>query len=366
FVKIDRIPLTPNGKIDQKALEQIQDTKFPTKTYIAPRNKIEESLTEIWTKILKIPRETIGIDSDFFQLGGHSLKATRMVTVIHKEFAVNISLAEIFKNPSIRTLANNIKGMKKEEYANIEPVEKKEYYPLTSTQKKPFIGLEKVGEDSVHHNQSYIYILEGKLDTTKFDETFDTIVQRHENLRTSFHIVNGRAVQRVNDIAFQVTHSRGTEEDRQEMTKQFVKPFDLSRAPLLRVQLMQVEEEKYYVFFEMHHIISDATSIGIMLREFITIYHDIPLEPLPIQFKDYATWQEAQLEKPLFREQEKYWLKKMEGFQYTQLPYDTPPAEEVMECDSETLHFEAEHFESIKEYCSRGKITRFTFVMAVL
>ncbi|MCP4150674.1 MAG: hypothetical protein GY757_23205, partial [bacterium] len=242
---------------------------------------------------------------------------------------------------------------------------KKEYYPLTSTQKKPFIGMEKVGEDSVHHNLSEVYILGGKLDVQRFDEIFSTISRRHENLRTSFQIVNGQAVQRVNDITFQVTHSRNTEEEAQKKIKQYIKPFDLSRAPLLRVELMQVEEEKYYVLFDMHHIISDATSITIMLREFYAMYNGDTLDPLPIQFKDYAAWQDAQQGGTLFEKQEKYWLEKMEGFQYTQIPYDQAPIDEVMECDSQTLLFETHRFKKLEDYCKSRKVTRFTFIMAV-
>ncbi|MCP4151524.1 MAG: amino acid adenylation domain-containing protein, partial [bacterium] len=146
FIKIEKIPLTPNGKIDGKALSQYHTAEIQTQPHIAPRNENEEKMTEIWAGILNIKKEEIGIDNDFFQQGGHSLKATAMAARIHKRFNVKLPLTEIFKNPTIRTLTETLKEKTaapqpeiNERFSAIKTVEKKEYYTLSSPQKRLYI-----------------------------------------------------------------------------------------------------------------------------------------------------------------------------------------------------------------------------------
>ncbi|MCP4155146.1 MAG: amino acid adenylation domain-containing protein, partial [bacterium] len=134
FVGLDKIPLTPNGKVDRKALPKPEVTAGDS--YIAPRNEIEEKVTEIWSGILGIEKTVISVDANFFQLGGHSLKATIMASNIHKELNSKVPLAEIFKSPTIRGIAQYIKEVVKEKHISIEPVEKKEYYAVSSPQKR--------------------------------------------------------------------------------------------------------------------------------------------------------------------------------------------------------------------------------------
>ncbi|MCP4153519.1 MAG: AMP-binding protein, partial [bacterium] len=128
FIKMEKIPLTPNGKIDRKALSEHQITKHQIQTYRAPRNEIEKKLTEIWTEILENQKEKIGIDDDFFKIGGHSLKAMVMAARVHKEFNVRMPLAVIFEKPTIRALSKTVTGMTRDCYKAVEPAEKKEYY----------------------------------------------------------------------------------------------------------------------------------------------------------------------------------------------------------------------------------------------
>ncbi|MCP4155663.1 MAG: hypothetical protein GY757_48510, partial [bacterium] len=139
FIKQEKIPLTPNGKIDKKALAKIQYSNLNSQTYIAPRNTIEKKLTEIWTGILENQKGPIGIDDNFFDIGGHSLRATIMASRIHKQFNVILPLAEIFKKPFIRTLSDTIKEFTQKKYVAIQPAEKKESYILSSAQKRLYI-----------------------------------------------------------------------------------------------------------------------------------------------------------------------------------------------------------------------------------
>ncbi|MCP4154674.1 MAG: acyltransferase domain-containing protein, partial [bacterium] len=336
-----------------------------TVAYVEPATPTEKALAAIWRELFGITE--IGINDSFYEIGGDSLKAMTLTGSIRKKLKIELPLTEFFTLATIKEMAVYIETAtaKTTRTITIPGAPESDYYPITTTQEKPFIGLEKVGESSVHHNMSVVYVIKGKLDIEKLDEAFRGIVQRHETLRSSFHIVNGRAMQRVDNITFRVTHSRNTEEEAQKKARHFAKPFDLSRAPHLRIELIQVEDEKYYMLFDMHHIVYDGTSLEIMIREFGAIYSGIPLEPLPIQFKDYAVWQNNQRGGPLFEKQEKYWLEKLDGFLYTQLPYDTPPTEDVMVCDRETLTIEDKLFESIDDICNRCNVTRFTFLMAI-
>ncbi|MCP4151710.1 MAG: non-ribosomal peptide synthetase, partial [bacterium] len=137
IVEIAQIPLTPNGKIDTGALPEPEIDE--SETHIAPGNETEKKLAQIWAGVLGIPQEKIGIDTDFFRIGGHSLKATVTVSRIHKELGVKVPLAEMFQKPTIRTMAQYISTAVKSKYARIEPVEKREYYPLSPAQKRLYI-----------------------------------------------------------------------------------------------------------------------------------------------------------------------------------------------------------------------------------
>ncbi|MCP4151331.1 MAG: AMP-binding protein, partial [bacterium] len=138
FYKIDHIPLNPNGKVDLKALPVPELSEGDTR-YTAPRDQVEKKLAEIWSEVLGVETESIGIDTNFFRMGGHSLRATIVIAKIHKELNVKLALAEMFKKSTIRGLAEHIKGTTQKKYATIQPTEKKEYYMLSSAQKRLYI-----------------------------------------------------------------------------------------------------------------------------------------------------------------------------------------------------------------------------------
>ena len=137
FVPLGKMPLSPNDKVDRKALPE---PEIPLgEKFLAPGNKMEEKLASIWSEVLGIKKESISIDYNFFELGGHSLKATILAARIHKELGVNIPVSEIFKTPFIRAQAEYIASMGTSIYENIEPVEEREYYPQSPAQKRLFL-----------------------------------------------------------------------------------------------------------------------------------------------------------------------------------------------------------------------------------
>ena len=325
FLAIEKIPLTPNGKIDRKALP----TPGPGTVdgYIPPGTAVEERLTRLWSEVLGIAPDLIGIDHNFFELGGHSLKATLLLAKIQKALHVQIPLAEIFVTPTIRQLAQYIDNAVKEKYAAIEPVEKKEYYVLSSAQKRLYI-LWQVDLDSTAYNIPQIIPLDREPDQEKLENTSRQLIARHESLRTSFHMLNDQPVQKIHhqvDFAIEYYQSPGSPEPvAKSQIHSFIRPFDLSRAPLLRVGLLKIGDKRHLLLVDMHHIISDGISNEILAGEFIRLYKGETLPSLRIQYKDFAGWQHSEKVKESLEHQEVYWLKTFER----EIPVLTLPTDE--------------------------------------
>ncbi|MCX6584824.1 MAG: amino acid adenylation domain-containing protein [Candidatus Aminicenantes bacterium] len=310
FIQIEKIPLNPNGKIDHKALPLPTPGVIVRGEFAAPENEIQVKLVEIWSGILGIEKNLVGIDSNFFQLGGHSLRATVMVSGIHKEFNVKVPLTEIFINPTIRELSALIGSLREERYASIEPVEKKDYYILSPAQKRLYI-LQQMDQKSAAYNMPRAFLITGELDAGKLEIVFEKLIDRHESLRTSFHMIENEPVQRIHDeVKFQIEQLEGRGDP---PWSPFIRPFDLSRAPLLRVGLIKEAGTEHTLLVDMHHIISDGVSHGILAGDFYRLYNDGDLEPVRIQYKDFSEWQNSEKEKVRIKKQETYWLKEFEG-----------------------------------------------------
>jgi tyrocidine synthetase-3 len=363
FIGLQKIPLTPNGKIDENALP-VPEIKTG-KDYVAPRQEIEENLVAIWSEILNINRGSISIDDDFFELGGHSLRATVMVSRVHKAFNVIVPLAQVFKTPAIRGLSRYIKEAAEVKYTFIDAAEKKEYYELSSAQGRLYIQ-QQSEPGSTAYNMPAVFLLKGTAEVKKFEDIFNEIIQRHEVLRTSFGLVEGEAVQKIADqVDFKITFSKAGEAEAKETLKELVKPFDLSRAPLFRVQLIHTRKERYFIFIDMHHIISDGSSTGIMVDDFARLLQGKRLTPLPVQYKDYAAWQNKRLHEETFMRQQEYWLKKLEGFVFTQFPADHFDSYNRIEGKDQRLEIEPPMYDKIETFCNTHGVTKFIFMIAV-
>jgi amino acid adenylation domain-containing protein len=325
IIKLDEMPLTPNGKIDRAALPIPKPggtAAVRGGTCEAPRNQWEWELVEIWAGILNIDRENLDIDTNFFEAGGHSLRAASLASTIHKVFGVDIGLTEVFNRPTIRELSGYIEAAKLEKYLSIEPTERKEYYPLSSAQKRLYI-LQQMEVSSTAYNIPYFMSLEGDLETVRFGSAFKKLVDRHESLRTSFEMVGDDPVQRIHvdgefeieyyDCKVEVKNPDACLTSQEGIVRDFIRPFDLSLVPLFRVGLIKKERNKYILMVDMHHIISDGTSIGVLVREFGGLYGKGILPPARIQYKDFSEWQNSKKEREILITQERYWLKEFAG-----------------------------------------------------
>ncbi len=329
FVFLERIPLNPNGKIDRKTLQEPK-VDAAAMEYTAPRDAVENTMAEIWAEVLK-PKSRIGIDDNFFDLGGHSLNATLLTSRIHKVFNVKIPLREFLLGGCIRETAKYIKEAVQEEFTFIEPMEEKEFYPLSTAQKRMYI-LQQIDEAGTAYNIPALMTLEGALDTNHLEGVFRQLIQRHESLRTSFTTINEEPVQRIHEhVEFEIEYKNSSTnhadytDEKDNNLHHFIKPFDLSRAPLIRVALVEKKDEKHLLMVDMHHIVTDGTSMGLFVREFMALSAGQELPLLKLQYKDYAGWKGSEQKKNAKKTQEEYWLKQFSvGPAALDLPLDFP------------------------------------------
>ncbi len=367
FVPLDAIPLTPNGKIDRKALP---DTDFGpiAHLYTPPRNKLESQLARIWSEVLGIEKEKISIDSNFFAIGGHSLKATVMVGKVHKELNVHLPLGEIFKTPTIRVLSEYIKELNEEQFVSIRPTEKKEYYRLSSAQKRLYF-LQEMDHQGMTYNLPGVAVLEGNLDIGKLENAFERLVERHESLRTSFQRVNDEPAQQIHDnVNFKIEGLPFSKpRPANDFIRTVIRPFDLTRAPLLRVGLMKEEEHKYILVTDMHHIIADGVSLGVIVNEMMNLYSGKELPEPRLQYKDFSQWQNSEEIIASLKEQETYWLKEFDGeIPVLDLPYDFARPR-IQSYEGSDLPFELgmESSATVKKYALEQGTTLYMVLLTV-
>jgi tyrocidine synthetase-3 len=382
FMHIDKIPITPNGKVDRR---ELPEPEFKSGSeYTAPRNIVEKKFVEIWSDILGIEKELIGIDRHFFEMGGHSLNATIMVSRIHKEFNIKMSLVDMFRNPTIRELSGHIGQLSEDKFSSIQSVEKKDYYLLSSAQKRLYI-LQQMETQSIAYNLHQMFSLEGECNKERAREAFIKLIGRHETLRTSFEIVKSEPVQRIYDkvelaieyynlenqappIMDKTQVTLGQELEKQVITD-FVRPFDLSKSPLMRVGLIRLMEDRHLLLVDMHHIISDGISNEILENDFIALYPGEELPSLRLQYKDYAEWQDQRHRtgNQAVKGQEDYWLKQFPGeIPVLNLPtdYQRPP---VQSFEGNNITFEIDKTETnaIKQLVSDEETTLYVVLLAI-
>ncbi|MCP4148358.1 MAG: amino acid adenylation domain-containing protein, partial [bacterium] len=336
FVKLEKLPLTPIGKIDRKALPEPGKNERTLNKYQAPTDETEEKLVEMWQEVLGMKK--IGITDNFFEIGGHSLKAINLIAKINKTFQVELPLPKLFEKPFIKELAQYISGTAPSIIFAVEAVEKKDYYPLSAAQKR-MVALNRFAPDSINYNMPGALLIEGELAATRFEEVFQELIKRHESLRTSFHYKDEEPVQRIHPPSPPLSlHPSFT-----PSITPFLRPFELSRPPLLRVELVKQEENKHIFLFDMHHIISDGVSMNILVKELSTLYAGLQLKPLNVQYKDYAAWQNRLQESEGMLKQKKYWQEKFpDEIPVLALPTDFPrPA--IQDFAGETISFDIDN-----------------------
>lgn len=339
--------------------------------YIAPGNKSEQILAKIWANVLGY--EKIGIQDDFFQLGGDSLKAISIITQLNREMNIKVPLNIFFENPTIKGIAQYINSRKPSIYQSIEPVEKKQFYETTIGQKKLFV-LEQMENIGVTVNVFNIITIEGQLERNRFEKAWQELIKRQESFRTSFHTIDGEIVTRIHEAAqidFAIEYveiQKNWEKEIDEIVKTFNIPFHLSQPPLLRVALVKLEEQKHMILLDTHHIVSDNASLRIMLTEIALLYQGVKLPALKLQSKDYAVWQQKFIKTKGFKNMENHWKEKFSGkVSLIQMPTDYPrPKIQRYEGEGLCFHLEKQLLQKIKKLEQQSSATMYMILLAVL
>ena len=322
FVKLDSLPLTASGKVNRNALPAPDMASLALGTAYAPaRNPIEKALVAIWEEVLG--RMPIGIHDNFFSIGGHSLRAIRLVSLIHKQLSVKIKLTQAFAHPTIAELAlevSKLAGLHSSLLPPIPRIATQESYALSNAQRRLWV-LDQIEENQIAYNMPAAFKLTGKLDLKALEQAIRLLFQRHEILRTNF--VEGRQFIQSN-LNFKLKVSdftnAGAEAIQARIQVHATYAFNLEKDSLWRLEALKVSPSEHILLSNMHHIISDGWSMGILAKEMSALYSaciqeiEQPLSvllPLPIQYKDYATWQNELLASEQAIPLRKYWLKKL-------------------------------------------------------
>ncbi len=352
YVRLDEFPLNINGKIDKKALPKPEELMYETIKYEPPANELEEKLAQIWGEVLDLRK--IGVNSNFYEIGGHSLKATRIISKVLRELKREISLKDFFEHSTIRRLSTFLTTVESTTCPDIQPLKAQGCYDLSHAQRRLWV-LDRMDEASTAYMMSGAFLFEGDLDVSLFLKVFELLVERHESLRTVFTTEEGVPKQQilkyvpglktfefsVIDLRPRLAQKPGVMHGRQntaveELIREYAKqgartPFDLSRGPLIRIQLLPLSDHSHAALFHIHHIIGDAWSLDVLAKELVALYdaHLVggydPLSPLKIQYKDYAAWQNALLASERVKRHADYWHTKLSGeIPILDLPADFP------------------------------------------
>lgn len=338
---IDAIPLTPNGKVDRRALPEpdfgLRERGKPE----LPRDGIEERVAAIWEEVLGDTPGPIGIHDDFFEVGGQSLKAAVLAGKLQQATGVLVPLSLIFELTSIAEIAAWLKEQDGADAA-AEPIpkaERREWYPMSRAQRRQYMMQMLAGDATMYH-VPFALRLQGRLDAARLEDAFTALISRHESLRTTFHMTKDEFRQMVHPpyaFKLEVLDSaaltgdealQGAPPDGAKVTRLmevFQHSFHLDKLPLLRAGLLRLNEDDHLLLLDAHHIITDGVSSGLLVNELSQLYAGQALPKLRVQYSDYALWQEAGFTNAAYAEHERYWMEIFEGkLSVLELPTDRP------------------------------------------
>jgi acyl-CoA synthetase (AMP-forming)/AMP-acid ligase II/acyl carrier protein len=377
---LDRLPLTPNGKIDRKALPNIQ-VKAVNEQYVAPRDARDEQMLNIWSSVLNMPR--VGIANNFFNLGGHSLLAVQVISRIRDQFLIELPIQALFDNPTVESLTTYLdvnQALIKRINPPIEAQSTKQraLAPLSFSQKRLWFLDQLDGPNANYHISIAVELL-GEVNTDALDQALIMIVERHEVLRTIYTQLDGEPRAQVVATPSNVLQQTNVESLRVDIAQidawlngQQSRPFILSQEIPLRAGLYQFKKNHYALSITIHHIAADEWSMVLLQQELMSLYDAIinrkpaALEPLPIQYADYANWQKRWLSAERIHAQLEYWKNQLaHAPTLLDFPYDKPrPAVQGHRGQAVTFVIDATLNQQFNILCSGNDVTKFMGLLA--
>ncbi|MGH7186650.1 MAG: condensation domain-containing protein, partial [Pseudomonadota bacterium] len=318
-VVLDAVPLTPNGKLDRRALPAPEGGK--TMEFEAPSTPAEEILAGLWADLLQL--EAVGRRDHFFELGGHSLLATRLVARVREFFRLELPIRAVFEHPELAALARAIDGAARG--VALPPIEAHpEHTPkLSFAQQRLWFLAQWEGEEAATYNMPLALELSGRLELAALRASLVWLLERHDSMSQCFPAVDGEAQVRLREPdaealpALYDLAGPGAEDRDREVRRRTdahaVAPFDLAGGPLFKAELLVLGEDRHVLLLNLHHIAADDWSWGVLLRDWQHAYaafaagHTPGLAPLAIRYSDYAAWQRQWLKGEALRAQADYW-----------------------------------------------------------
>jgi len=381
FVALAALPLTPNGKLDVRALPAPEPAPAEEARHAAPRTPVEAGVAEIWAEVLRLER--VGVHDDFFEAGGHSLLAARVVSRIREAFRAEVPLRALFEGPTPAKLAARVEALRRAGAPvppPVAPAARTGALPLSFAQERLWF-LDRLQPGSAAYNIAAALRLGGALDVPALERALGEIVRRHEALRTTFRERDGGPVQVVapfGGLALPVEDLSALEEAEREgearrrVAREAARPFDLAAGPLFRPGLLRLGREEHVLLLSMHHAVSDGWSMGVLFRELSALYAafrdggDAPLPALPVQYADYAVWQREQLRGEAPERQLAYWRERLAGAPaLLELPTDHPrPPVQSLRGAYEDVAFSAAALEGLRALARAEGVTLYMLLLA--
>jgi amino acid adenylation domain-containing protein len=384
LVVLDEMPLTANGKIDRKALPEPDSSSqrlLASGHYIAPQSQTEMALAEIWSALLHLEISAISSNSDFFECGGHSLLSIKLVSEVRSSLSAELTIRDIFEFPKLSALAQAIDNSHGIKRPQIMAQDRSDKPMILSYAQQRLWFIDKMDGGSSHYNMPSVMRLRGDFKVAVAEAAFAQIIQRHECLRTIFIEDKGQPVQMIRaqvDFNIRIVDLTPLDSNRQQqqvtqaIKKHAERVFDLSRDLLLHVAYLQLSADEGVLLFNMHHIASDGWSIGLLVKEFVSLYesnlHDVTsnLPALAIQYADYAYWQRQWLQGEVLESQLSYWHQQLADLpQVHNLPLDFErPKFQTFNGAMQYFHIDAETLAQLKALALENHVTLFMLIHA--
>jgi amino acid adenylation domain-containing protein len=386
IVMLEKMPLTPNGKLDREALPWPRpEGGVDEPDFVAPLNVIDEIVVGIFREVLRLDR--VGVHDNFFEIGGHSLLATRVISRVRNTFGVEVEVRSLFEEPTVEGLARRIQeAIRTGEKSQGPPLvrisregQNAGRLPLSFAQQRLWFIDQLVPNNPLYNIPGGVR-LEGSLDLEILESVINEIIRRQEVLRTRIEVKDGEPIQVIEpweprELEVEDLRSLSREEKESEVRRitraEAGRGFDLSRGPLLRVKALKLAEEEHALLFTMHHIVSDGWSMGVLAREVCDLYEAMsegrpsPLPELEIQYADYAKWQREYLSGEVLEKEVGYWKERLKDAAVMELPTDRArPAAPSYRGGRERVEIGKELSQELRRLSQREGATLFMVLMA--
>ncbi|WP_406378531.1 amino acid adenylation domain-containing protein [Streptomyces sp. NBC_01618] len=364
FVVLDALPLNTSGKVDRKALAE---PAAPTgkAAPVSPRHYLDDLVLRCARAV--IGHGQIGLGDDFFQLGGNSISAVRLVQMIREEAQIELPVVTVFDRPTLRELSDAVLGASFDAYAPIPRAEAKPAYRTSASEERMYF-LSMLDPSSRLYNIPMAYVVDGTVELDRLRHAVDAVAVKHDILRTTFDMEDGRLVQRVLDtVRVPVSDLGVTDESLEDLVQGWVTPHDLRTGPPLRMAVARRSQgEEHVLLLDMPHIVFDEGSVGALFRDLSAAYRGEQLEPAALTYKDFAEWEHVYRTSEGFRKDRSYWLDRFQNPPATgDFPQRPRPAVLDMVGQRHSFSLDAELTAGLRAYCRKHRVTPYMVLLAV-